>query len=113
MRDDLSQIAQGPQIAEVVGQGVAIMRLQGVVFHHVLQVIDRIVQLPLVKMIAAQFAVELRKMMLDVFIARPLFLVVSREIRGPFEIVLNARYQISGAIELLAVQHPTRSAEHA
>src|SRR5260221_11464515 len=85
----LSAVSQGSQVRQVPRQLVTIMRLQRVVLHHVLPIINRTVQLTLFVVSFLQVAIEFRKMVLHVVIALALLLIVAREIRGALQIVLH------------------------
>ncbi len=62
-------------------------------------------------MIAAQLAVEFRKMMLHVFVAYALFFVVAGEILSAAQIVLNAIHQIPGAVQILRLKRPAGASQ--
>src|ERR1700675_3007723 len=84
-----ANVPQSPQISQVRGQRVAIVRLQRVILDDFFQLVDRAVQLPLVEMSPAQVAIELRQLSLNIAIAIPFFFLSSREIGSPPQIVLH------------------------
>ena len=78
-----------PQIAKIPLQSVTRFRIQRIVVHYVFHIADGVIEPALVEMAFCQFAVEIRQMLLRIFVPGNFFPLMPLEIGGPPEIVLR------------------------
>jgi hypothetical protein len=90
--------AQQAQIAQIVPQCVARLRIEGVVVDYVLYVVNGGIELAFFEMASREFPIEVRKMLLSILITRDFLAFVALEVLRVPQIVLRSVDNYTGMI---------------